>query len=412
MIGWDELLRGAGYGVGVAVGFAMAVAALVLKGVMVDPLVEAVYEWWEGRLPRTEFEQRLAQPQVEFRSETIVISDLHVDTWDRAPVIAGRRRWYHFRDFLRAVRPRAIELHVNGDIADMPMHPAERWHVPGDGDLLQSLLPKYARVFMRLAAFNGRGEPPIAMYMAGNHDLAASGVRYLLHHRYEVLRRAPLPFRSVWYGHFIVDVPYVADAGAVQPAGRYFIEHGHYHDPVLALYLVHYLAGAVSSNLEAALDSVTVAGQRRLSPRAPIPPPGVNVREAADVPGRRPSATYRFVMLRWRWRARRALAARNAREVRRGAPPLSGIVMGHTHMPDFWVYRLGRVRGKVYVNTGDWSGLTGHATYAVISQDGLVYLHDWHWKRSAHHRVPTAGRRAAAGPTGGPPVPSAGVGTG
>lgn len=55
-------------------------------------------------------------------------------------------------------------------------------------------------------------------------------------------------------------------------------------------------------------------------------------------------------------------------------------------MPDFYVFRQGRVRGKVHVNTGNWSGDTGHATYAVITEDGLVYLHDWHRNPALHHR--------------------------
>lgn len=75
----------------------------------------------------------------------------------------------------------------------------------------------------------------------------------------------------------------------------------------------------------------------------------------------------------------------NRRFLRAGEEPLDGILMGHTHLPDFYVYRQGGVRGKLYVNTGDWSGYTGHASYAVITEDGLVYLYDWHTNRAPHH---------------------------
>lgn len=69
-----------------------------------------------------------------------------------------------------------------------------------------------------------------------------------------------------------------------------------------------------------------------------------------------------------------------------GHEPLAGILMGHTHLPDHYVYRLGSLRGKTYVNTGDWSGDTGHASYAVVTDDGLVYLYDWHTNPAPHHR--------------------------
>ena len=41
-----------------------------------------------------------------------------------------------------------------------------------------------------------------------------------------------------------------------------------------------------------------------------------------------------------------------------------------------------------YVNTGDWMGETGHGTYTVISQDGVVSQYDWldEQKRAPHHR--------------------------
>jgi hypothetical protein len=116
----------------------------------------------------------------------------------------------------------------------------------------------------------------MTMYMAGNHDMAASGVRYLLHHLYSLLPGIKLPFQSVWYGHFVISLPYTEDPPKAKI--RFFMEHGHYHDPVLVLYLLQFLVGVVSSNLEAAMDSLTVGGQRRVSSQALPPPPGVMVK--------------------------------------------------------------------------------------------------------------------------------------
>jgi UDP-2,3-diacylglucosamine pyrophosphatase LpxH len=75
----------------------------------------------------------------------------------------------------------------------------------------------------------------------------------------------------------------------------------------------------------------------------------------------------------------------NRRFIQAGQEPLDGILMGHTHLPDFYVFRQGGVRGKLYANTGDWSGDTGHATYAVITENGLVYLYDLRTNRAPHH---------------------------
>ncbi len=374
---WTALLWGAG----LAYGFAMAATAYLLKEAFGEPLYEAFLEWREGREPPDPIEAQLARPQENTRVETFVISDLHIDTWHKVPLINGKTREQHFGDFLDTIVRSALELYINGDLVDMPPNPLEEWRTPdGLHTLRQSLLPKYAPIFAKLADFNAGAQPTMTMYMAGNHDMAASGIRYLLHHLYYLLPGVKLPFQSVWYGNFVISLPYTEDPSKAK--FRFFMEHGHYHDPVLILYLLQFVVGVVSSNLQAAMDSLAVGGQRRSSPKDLPPPPGITVQ---PVPAGQEPFMHRVVKWRWRWKARRQLGVMNRQFMQAGEEPLDGILMGHTHLPDFYVFRQGAVRGKLYVNTGDWSGDSGHATYAVITEDGLVYLYDWHKNRAPHH---------------------------
>jgi UDP-2,3-diacylglucosamine pyrophosphatase LpxH len=369
------------WGGALAYGFAFATLLYLVKESLLEPLGEALLEWWERRLPPDPVEEKLARPQERTWGETFIISDLHIDTWHRVPLIGGEPREQHFADFLGVIKRTALELYVNGDLLDMPPNPAEEWLGPGGVRLRQSLLPKYAFIFEELAEFNAGSLPTMTMYMTGNHDMAANGIRYLLHHLYDLLPGAKLPFQNVWYGNFIISLPYTCDPPNAPI--RYFLEHGHYHDPVLVLYLLQFVANAVSSNLQAAMDSLTVGGQRRTSPKSSAPRPGI---AGAGLPPGNDTFMHRLVKWRWRWKARRRLTGMNRQEIRMGHEPLAGILMGHTHLPDHYVYRLGSLRGKTYVNTGDWSGDTGHASYAVVTDDGLVYLYDWHTNPAPHHR--------------------------
>jgi len=56
-------------------------------------------------------------------------------------------------------------------------------------------------------------------------------------------------------------------------------------------------------------------------------------------------------------------------------------------LPDRYTYRAGRAKGMTYINTGDWMGDTGHGTYTIITQDGVVSQYDWldREKRAPHH---------------------------
>src|SRR5262245_34993874 len=112
----DGLLQGAGYGLGIAYGMAIAGLCLAFKHAVLEPVLEALREAYEQRfVDPVPAEQRASR--FSGTGEIVVLSDLHVDTWDRAP--EGRaERERRFFEFLRAVTPTTMELIINGDLLD------------------------------------------------------------------------------------------------------------------------------------------------------------------------------------------------------------------------------------------------------------------------------------------------------
>ena len=98
-----------------------------------------------------------------------------------------------------------------------------------------------------------------------------------------------------------------------------------------------------------------------LRPVLAPPAPGT---QASHYAGDSPSLGARLARLRYRHAARR-LFRQFARE---GVPQVGTVMFGHTHLPDRYVFPGGRV----YVNSGDWSGYTDHRTYCVLEPDGTV----------------------------------------
>jgi hypothetical protein len=216
--------------------------------------------------------------------------------------------------------------------------------------------------------------------------MALSGFRYDLV-RSELLQKIRVPFNKSWYPNLVIGVPPPPRhlLGKGQEDYRFYVDHGHFYDPVLLLYLRDFLFGALRSDLKEAMTSIVLSGQRR-SKETQIPVQGI-APSKAETPDQRVSRW--LVKFRWRWKARTVLAQRNFEEKRRGHKPLAGALFGHTHLPDGYTYRIWSARGMTYINTGDWMGDTGHATYTVITQDGVLMQYDWldPGHRALHHQA-------------------------
>jgi UDP-2,3-diacylglucosamine pyrophosphatase LpxH len=381
----DLMLGGVGYGLGIAYGLVIVALLLVFKLAVVEPAIEWIHE---------AFEQRFVAPHpTETRrsqdagtGEIVVVSDLHVDTWDRAP--GGRQeRERRFLEFLQAMKATTMEMIINGDLLDAPPSPDDSWS--GNGvEIRGSVLPKYEGIIAALAALNNSSPVPLPVtILYGNHDMASSGLRYDLNKR-SLLSRIRVPFNTSWYPNIILGLPGMSGVpfgttSVGREDHRFYIDHGHFYDPALLLYLRDFVIGALRADLRRALTTLVVSGQRR-SEGAEIPKPGLVFGEPRTRSGQ---FGHWLVRYRWRWKARHVLIRRNEDEARQRNRPLVGALFGHTHLPDRYTYRTGPARGMTYINTGDWSGDTGHGTYTVITQDGVVSQHDWFdpARRAAHH---------------------------
>lgn len=378
----DIILEAFGYGLGVAYGILWLALAYGLKQAVLEPIYEWGRELYEQkRVQSHPNESRLSA--FPGKGEIVILSDLHVDTWDRAA--EGREeRERRFFEFLRVIKRTTMELYINGDLLDAPPNPEDTWR--GEGFALKaSVLPKYEGVLDAIGAVNNAAPVPVPVtILYGNHDMAASGLRYDLVKRPHLLRRFRVPFNASWYPNVVIGVP--IDFGREgKEDHRFYIDHGHFYDPALLLYLRDFLAAALRADLRKAMTTLVVSGQRRSSEDQAIPSPGL----VASRPLTADQKVSRWLIrYRWRWKARRALIQRSQEEVQKGHRPLTGVLFGHTHLPDRYTYRTGRAKGMTYVNTGDWMGDTGHGTYTLITQDGVVTQHDWleEPRRAPHHR--------------------------
>jgi len=146
-------------------------------------------------------------------SRTVIVSDLHVDTWDNRKYGRGDRRktkLKHWCDFLDWCEAKDVdELVINGDLTDAPPY-------RGNVSFASSI---ERRAIARLIAYAGRRQ---VTYVYGNHDIGISGIRC---HRNSTLP----PLRNV----NLIYPDYVLRTGG----STILIQHGHLFDPVLWLYV-------------------------------------------------------------------------------------------------------------------------------------------------------------------------------
>ncbi len=370
----ESFIRAFCFGLGIGYGLLWIVLVVALWETVVEP----VSEWL-----REAYEQRFVAPHPnETRSsqfvgtgEVVVVSDLHVDTWARAT--EGRQaRERSFFEFIDAIGRTTKQLVINGDLLDTPPNPIDT----REG----GIFPKYESIIAAFGALNNKGPVPVPVtILYGNHDMATSGLRYDLGKSPQLLQRFHVPFNMSWYPNIVLGVP-VNGVNEGQEEHRFYLDHGHFYDPALLLYLRDFVSAALRNDLRSAMTTLTLSGQRRSSEREGIPRPGL----VASRPGTLDQQVgHWLVRYRWRWKARRVLIQRNQEEIEQGNRPLTGALFGHTHLPDRYTYRTGRAKGMTYINTGDWMGDTDHGTYTIITQDGIILQHDWinKEKRAPHH---------------------------
>jgi UDP-2,3-diacylglucosamine pyrophosphatase LpxH len=289
------------------------------------------------------------------KTKTLILSDLHLDTWTDAAL---------FVDFLRAKGPTTKALYINGDLLDMP--PARDMDVCPPGSPVDQAMAA-------LIAFAGQPDTRL-VYVVGNHDIGISGLRI------------NYGFQLPWLGGIAVTYPRVH---IPTPTGGIVVEHGHFYDPSLALYAGDLMLGTYFGEARTAKAAEIAAGlirkmQRRNPVTAePVARPGDLTPPAAPPTGcrgigrnivnailKRTGPVFdTFTPELWRQAAKTAVDDYN----KTAAPDkrASTIVFGHTHMADAFTWDT----GEKYFNDGSWTH--DNRDYLELDEHGVITRHTW-----------------------------------
>ena len=324
-------------------------------------------------------------------ARTIIVSDLHVDTWrgeryGRAP--RRKNKLAHWCDFLDWCEEKQIdELIINGDLMDAP---------PYDGNTC-FISPIARQAVERLILYARKRK---VTYVYGNHDIGISGLRCAGDGNLTPLRNV-----SLYYPDYVLHTN----------SSTLLLQHGHLFDPALLLYVrdLH-----VRTYLTSNLQAFTWVQQRRdaqtgerVQPPGVVSPATINLGPASDnnvyyaiqltntvAPPAAPDVSSARRFLRnlkrgvvsavadtvkhhlW-WEAAKEVFADYLKQQK---VPRRTIycVMGHTHVPDSAEIQL---EGKrcLYLNSGTWTAGgesfedRQHATYLDVREDGKVWVQDW-----------------------------------
>ncbi len=323
-------------------------------------------------------------------NRTIIVSDLHVDTWtDRRIGDSGKTRRDLFFEFLAACKQAEVrELVLNGDLMDFP---------PYEGQFSFPEGPCIARdVVERLVQF--AAEVPVT-YVFGNHDIGISGFRSMGERSIAALRNV-----NFCYPNYVIND---------YPGSTILVEHGHFCDPALILYLRDL---ANRTYVESRFDAFNWAMQRRpeIRPGQPRPlgvfappsvTPGENAFRAAKE-GQKPlppasastlwsriwqwitRASAKPTMEHW-WReaieeGKRYLERHQSQETK----PVLYQIYGHTHRADPRdAVPLGKT-SFLYINSGTWTEDADQGWYLDIDPTGKAWLQDWINEPASLKRLP------------------------
>jgi UDP-2,3-diacylglucosamine pyrophosphatase LpxH len=375
---------------GLAVGLVLSMLCIVLGPSTAEWLCET---FWDRR--------RVTPVSTDAAPSEIIVSDLHIDTWEYAPRPECRAR--SFVEFLEALRAdRYIQgFLLNGDLMDIPLFAGtltaqqNRLMLEVNAGALDPpqgvIAAQYDNVLRALLTVEKPERDAVirrSIFQTGNHDIGVNGLRYV---------RAEMPdylpsVQAAWSPQLLLRGGPMVDQ---RYDGRWiYLEHGHEYDPFLWLYMRYAILDLLRGGHLRRESQFIAAMQRKgrtglgktsrgtdnlatkrakvaagLLPMSELPietPPEPPSTPAADWDFAGESHTFmeRLFIRRYRWAARMAFARLPASKRR----SVKTVTFGHTHMPDRYVFPGGRV----YVNSGDWCGNTTHQCYSVVHADGFV----------------------------------------
>jgi len=342
------LIYGYGLVFGLVTASSLALLWLILGGsireafleAFIDPIVRKKTGPSQGFVLSNNPAAALADP----RTCSVIISDLHCDFWDHFDNDQARK----FQDFCNAIQrnPQISQIFLNGDLADFPQQ-GETIPVL-TVRLLQQTEPelptpsgqsidKTLHILYSLSHLESRH---IAVnFILGNHDCGLSGLRTAAGNSF--VRQL---FQRVWQ-----PAMQVGDPGSPS----IYLEHGHRYDPFLLLYTRF-----------AVLDLIRLGRKDRDLDFIDQQLKSTNADRARNSSAGAESHAYAWILrMGYRFSARRVLTKRP------GTAQYGSVVFGHTHLPDRYTFP----GGSTYFNSGDWSALSGHANFLLVTTDGHLH---------------------------------------
>jgi UDP-2,3-diacylglucosamine pyrophosphatase LpxH len=332
----------------------------------------------------------------------MIVSDLHVDTWDERLYGQGARRKKkldHWADFLAFCEQASVdEVIIDGDLMDAP---------PYEGNV--SFTSEIAREAVRLLL--DYASKHSVTYVFGNHDIGISGIRC-------DRGKTPLGLTDMClvYPRYAVQTDPITDANKAT-ASTVLIQHGHLYDPAMVLYVSDL---TVRTYILSGGQAYQWGMQRRnLETGARLKDPGVGTPAAVNLAMQPESNIYYAIRdaakaapptkrdleraRRWIDHMKDDVVKKVGGEVKsyiwreaaedifkdyaagRGKNDSRRViycVMGHTHVPDKHEMDVDG-RHCIYLNSGTWTGAgaaeedRAYATYLDLRDDGTVWIQDW-----------------------------------
>ncbi|HEY0076414.1 MAG TPA: metallophosphoesterase [Abditibacteriaceae bacterium] len=374
----------AGLGLGITFGAGVALVAHTLWIILAGPTAEFLSEKVKqdgkqetpsddktntasGSLPELETPEVGGVPGI-YR---VLISDLHIDTWEKEP-----QRARAFIDFLDALKRRKgeVEIYINGDLLDLPLHAAHekgreeplilkvksaQWEgvFPTQPTYLDQLLMKLREIM---------DKPDLKIYyLTGNHDVGISGLRYFRPKASRVKGGAQLldlPAHGIWNPAFIIETG----------EKWVYIEHGHIHDPLLWIYMRYAIFDLLRGGTRRQERRLARSLQRKKEPGQDCTAGSIK----STTPDHEEEGFRKFAndLVRHRFRC---AARRTLRRLRKSGKPVHTVIFGHTHMEERCTMKVarflnfGNYEGE-YINAGSWAGNQKKQTYWLIEPDGNV----------------------------------------
>ncbi len=326
------------------------------------------------------------------RDKTIVVSDLHVDTW-AGKYVNGETKLEHFLRFLNWIEPFTETFVINGDLFDAP-------------PIGETIIPTYEKVIQELLNF-AKGKN--CYYFIGNHDIGMWGLRVKGFKNVEGLENLHViyPYNM----HAYVELGNKKDPDT-RPKYIYF-EHGHYFDPALSLNIYNaaksITAGSsgwsiffmnignflrmifrLTPKIEADAGATTIKTMRAAQKRAPD---GKQVQELGinnnTISPQITSAIWKRIAKwltkdvtpdHWRDSAERMFQKYVDKYNPETDKEIAAIIFGHTHVPstkeEWFTYKN---RSAFYLNSGDWAEAvldkdlgTHHSNFIIFNSDGAI----------------------------------------